>query len=91
VAAAALQAIPQPDRGVDGAHTVAMAARAVRPGLAPDGAIVLSIEMEMGACITFSIDPAQAETLQQTLSIAIGRRRAQTLRASAASRGPRKP
>jgi hypothetical protein len=90
VAAAALQAIPQPDREMDGAGTVVIAARAVRPGLAPDGAIVLTIEMEMGACITFSIDPVQAESLQQTLSIAIGRRRAQALRASAAARGPRR-
>jgi len=91
VAAAALQAVPQSDRELDGAGTLVMAARAVRPGLAPDGSIVLTIEMEMGACITFSIDPAGAETLQQTLSIAIGRRRAQALRASAATRPPRRP
>jgi hypothetical protein len=87
VASAALSAVPQ--AAESGGQTVLLAARSVRPGLSPDGAVVLTIEMEMGASISFAIDGAQAESLQQTLSIALGRRKAQALRASAAA-SPRK-
>jgi hypothetical protein len=44
----------------------------------------------MGARISFAINQEQAEGLQQTLSIALGRRRAQALRAAAAASSPRK-
>jgi hypothetical protein len=91
IAAAALGAMPQPEPGEGGRPTILIGARSVRPGLSPDGVIVLTIEMEMGASISFAIDGAQAESLQQTLSIALARRKAQALRLSAAARLPRKP
>jgi hypothetical protein len=91
IAAAALQAIPQPEPGAGATQPFVMEARAVQLGLSPAGAIVLTVEMELGARISFSIDLQQAETLQQTVSIALGRRRAQALRAEAAARSRPQP
>jgi hypothetical protein len=87
VAAAALDAIPRPEPGPGAeasAHPFVMEARSVKLGLASNGAIVLTLEMDMGARISFAIDQGQAESLQQTVSIALGRRRAQALRAARA-------
>jgi hypothetical protein len=91
IAAAALEAIPRPPPGAGATHPFVMEARGLQLGLAADGPIVLTVELEMGARISFSIDLKQAESLQQTLSIALGRRRAQALRAEAAARSPRRP
>jgi hypothetical protein len=91
VAAAALEIITQPESAGRGAHPAVIAARSVQVGLAPDGAMVLTLEMEMGARLGFSVDGAQAANLQHAVSIAVGRQKAQALRATAAARPPRKP
>ncbi len=92
VAAAALEAAPQPAPGKDGPQPMVMPARSAQLGLGPEGAIVLTIELDMGARISFALDLDQAEGLHQTMSIALGRRMAQGFRAAAAAaRSSRKP
>ena len=91
VAASALEALPQPE-GANGPQPFVMPAKAVQLGLGPEGVIVLTIEMDMGARLSFAIDLDQAENLQHTISVALGRRMAQAFRAAAAAaRPPRKP
>jgi hypothetical protein len=92
VAAAALEAVPQSAPGTDGPQPMTAPARSAQLGLGPEGAIVLTVEMDMGARVSFAIDLDQAERLHQTMSIALGRRMAQGFRAAAAAaRSPPKP
>lgn len=90
VAAAALEVLPKSDQAASGSAPYALAVRSVQAGLAADGAMVLTVELDMGARLSFSIGEGQAASLQQTVSIAVGRQKAQAMRAVAAARSSHK-
>jgi hypothetical protein len=86
IAVSAMEAIAQTAESGPGAPSFVMQARSTNVVLSPEGLLVLTIELDMGARINFAIDARQAETLQRAVSVATGRQKAQALRKQAAPR-----
>jgi hypothetical protein len=86
VAVSAMEAIAQSGDAGPGAPAFIMQAKTSNVVLSREGLMVLTLELEMGAKINFSNDPHPAETLQRAMSVAVGRQKAQALRAQATAR-----